>query len=299
MSKNYSYSKIQLYNSCPKKFKFKYIDHVQVEGTSAYRDTGVIIHDILSTLPDTEDLNKSFNLSLSKFAKEYDYDDILEAVEIAKEWLDKDDRFPYEVIGAEKEIKFNIGEYSIIGYIDRLDKISDTVYRIVDYKTGNFEFKTVEKSLQFDLYTLGIFEMYEDVEAIEIVYENIRYGTSPHKYVGRAEIDEIKSRIITYIDAIEDDKTYEARIDYGCTYCEFKNMCDDFQDYLKFDGRVIDDNNELAKLFLEYRTKSKYYNDQLEELKDLLKLKIVDGFIEHDDKVISISEKGIYVRNRR
>ena len=236
---------------------------------------------------------------MSKYASEYEYETLVDALDLTKKWLETGTRFPYDVVGSELELNFYIKQYKIKGFIDRLDQISNEIYQIVDYKTGTYEYKNVDNSLQFDIYSVGIFKLYEEVKALQIVYENVRYGTRVEKTVTREEADILEKRVSNYIEAIEDDTNFSARLDYNCTYCEFKNRCEDFQEWMKVDGKVIDDDVELGRLFLEYRTKSKYYSDQLEEIKELLKMKIDYNELEVGDKVISISEKGVYVRNRR
>ena len=296
--KDFSYSKINLYNKCPKQFKFNYIDKEEGKTTEYNsRNRGIVIHDILSTIVETRSLSKSTNLTIEKYGGIYNYEDILEAEDIISNWLDED-RFPYSVEGVELDLKFNLGEYKVRAILDRLDKINDEIYRIVDYKSGNFEYKKVTDSLQFEIYALAVFNTYKECNMIEVVYENIIYGTSVSGTVRREEMEQIQDRIISYIKVIENDNSYEPRLTYDCVYCVFNDKCEEFNDWLTMDNKIEKSKEAVAKKFLEYRTKSRYYNDLLETSKEILHL-YGDGIeIEGENEIVIVTDGRINVRRK-
>lgn len=293
----YSYSKIRTYNTCPKQYKFNYIDGEENITFSTYRDLGIVIYKILEIIIDTEDLNESINQTIKSFNGNYDYDIFAEAHDMLSVWLNQENRFPYPVLATEKWLSYKIGKYTIVGAIDRLDKLSDTIYRVVDYKTGNFEYKEVQPGLQLDIYTLGMFKNYPQLTDIEFVYENIRYGTTASLAISRENMSILENRILAYLDAIDQDTEFNPKLGYHCIYCPFTHKCNEFQAWLKINTTMPKDINIFAKNFLEMRTKAAYYNGFLEDIKEILKYKEEDMEIPVEDQIVVITKGRVYVRN--
>jgi len=188
-------------------------------------------------------------------------------------------------------------DYNINGIIDRLDKVNDNFYRIIDYKTGTFEYKEVTKSIQFVIYALEVFANFPECNLIEVVYENISYKTSANGVVRRSEIPILENKILSYIEAIDNDKEYSTRLSYDCLYCEFNNMCKEFNDWITMEGKIEKSKEAIGNKFLEYRVKAKYYNDLLEKTKNILHL-YGEGEIEMENEIINVTDGRINVRRK-
>src|SRR5262249_41544831 len=70
--------------------------------------------------------------------------------------LESQPRGSVDVIAAELSFHFLLGGRKITGRIDRIDRISDNVVRVIDYKTGAPKTpRYAEDSLQLSIYAMG------------------------------------------------------------------------------------------------------------------------------------------------
>lgn len=148
----WSFSRLSSYHQCPYSFYLKYIlcNKGEVNFFSQY---GSLMHTILEKYEKGElslfDIsqyyidnfcevvtcdappNKYVDIKQSYYDKGLDYLDNIDLI------LDN-----YEILGIEKEVKFNIGGYEMIGYIDLLLRDKETGDIIVlDHKSGSVKFK--------------------------------------------------------------------------------------------------------------------------------------------------------------
>jgi len=122
----------------------------------------------------------------------------------------------------ERAFKLRIGEYTIIGKMDRIDSIDDNEVEIVDYKTGNPP-KNGKLSLsdkrQLLIYQIGAEEVFKE-KVKKLVYYYIDSST-PVEFIGStAEKEEVKKWVIETIESI---KTHNFAVNpkqHFCDYCE-------------------------------------------------------------------------------
>lgn len=148
----WSFSRLSSYHQCPYGFKLKYVQCNEGE-PNFFAQYGSLMHTILEKYEKGElslfDIsqyyidnfcevvtcdappNKYVDIKQSYYDKGLDYLDNIDLI------LDN-----YEILGIEKEVKFNIGGYEMIGYIDLLLKDKETGDIIVlDHKSGSVKFK--------------------------------------------------------------------------------------------------------------------------------------------------------------
>lgn len=141
----FSYSRIDTYDMCPSKYFFSYIQKEprQFNGPAAL---GNVVHGVLEDC-----IEAGKNLSYEEMKDSYqknllNYDpsgliseDLINAGDsIIEEFYDLNQETIFDVYGKEISFKFVIGNYILIGFIDRVDVVDDSVH-IVDYKTGKRE----------------------------------------------------------------------------------------------------------------------------------------------------------------
>lgn len=152
----FSYSRIDTYEMCPSKYFFSYIKK-EPRQFNAPALLGNVVHAVLEDcISSDKNLNiEEMKTSYHKNLTSYDPDsklsqDFIEVGnEIVDEFFDLNKDKKFDVHGKEIGFNFIIGNYSIIGFIDRIDIINDEVF-IVDYKTGKREVaaKDVANNLQ-------------------------------------------------------------------------------------------------------------------------------------------------------
>lgn len=139
---DFSYSRIDTYKMCPAKYFYSYIQKEPREFNEA-AVLGNVVHSVLEECID----NKS-DLDLHALHKEYkkqksNYDPnnlipdslLLVGSEILDEFYDSHIDYEFKIYEKEMGFNFIIGNYSINGFIDRIDFFDEETINIIDYKT--------------------------------------------------------------------------------------------------------------------------------------------------------------------
>lgn len=149
----WSFSRVNSFNTCPYGWYVHYLLRWKNEG-SAFTEVGLLMHDILEKYAKNEltvfDVSTYFEEHFAEWVqhafppgkvdlRQKYYDDCLEYLDnINLPLLFKD----YEILGVEKEVKFKVGKYDFIGYIDLLLRGRNTGdIMILDHKSANLKFK--------------------------------------------------------------------------------------------------------------------------------------------------------------
>jgi len=181
-------------------------------------------------------LRKFHRLALANKTMPLTDKQIDETKNIIKNFFNKVSESEPNVFAVEKEIILDLGEGThLIGYIDRIDKISDTEFRIVDYKTSK-EAYSVKKNDQLDIYAIGFknsmgdseLSVYKQLDFIKLGKEtdpNIRHDNSKDEEI----IDKIKTlsnEIKVKKELYSDNRAKWEPIENGfCWSCDFKRTC--------------------------------------------------------------------------
>jgi hypothetical protein len=172
----WSFSRLNTYETCPYSFYKQYI--LKEEGDdNGHAQLGTLCHEILESYLKGElesyELSGVFvkrfpNFVTAPFAKNKYVDLKLRGYQRCKEYFDTFegfDEFKYDKDGIEKEVKFKLGGFDFIGYIDLFAKNEEGGLEVIDHKTkGKFSSKKeMTKYLrQLYLYSLPIYEEFNE-----------------------------------------------------------------------------------------------------------------------------------------
>ncbi|MGN1405692.1 MAG: PD-(D/E)XK nuclease family protein, partial [Erysipelotrichaceae bacterium] len=233
---------LERYFDCPKYFYYRYIlklkedetdDPLQILEGSA---TGTMVHAVMEEYGNDRSKNKDKAL---KHASDI-FDDYLKrriplndagVKELKTDYLnmvnnglnsDPDN----EIFASEKEIDFYCKGLHFRGFVDRIEKINDDEYIIVDYKTySDVKNKQddIDSCLQIILYAYGLESLGYKVKYCEYRYLNNRRNIRTYYS------EDIKDKLLNKIDIF---KTSLNTGDYpwakekdACTFCGFKKIC--------------------------------------------------------------------------
>jgi len=135
---------------------------------------------------------------------------------------------PPTVAFIEKPFTIKIGDITIKGRIDRIDKINNA-YKIVDYKTGN---PKKDGKLNWDdkkqliLYAIAAEKCFDPpLHVTELEYHYLENNSTvsfePKDKLKERLIEEIKSSV----EAIK-SSDFKPTPGFGCNYCDFKDICE-------------------------------------------------------------------------
>ena len=224
----FSYSRIDTYEMCPSKYFYSYIKKEPRQFNSP-AVLGNIIHSVLEETVSSEHPLSLDNMKIKYEEKKVFYDpngaipqDLLEVGEVLiDEFYDQNQDRIFDVYGKEIGFNFVIGNYSIIGYIDRIDVVGDSVH-IVDYKTGKREvaFKDVSSNLQMGIYALAASTMFPDKEITASLHYLRSNRFKSHTY-SQEDLEYIKEKLIDRIQVIvEDDNFLPTKNERVCSFCD-------------------------------------------------------------------------------
>ncbi len=274
----YSHSKIETFEQCRLKFKYRYIDKIIPEiAKSIEAHLGDIVHKTLewlyiqvlkNTIPS---INEVISFYSGKWEENYSSDmPIFNKTLTAKDYFNRGVEFlvnyymkyhPFQdnTIATEKRIEITLdetGEKKLIGFIDRLsNNLENNEIEIHDYKTSNsiMAKEKVENSRQLSIYSLAIKEMFGKEKNVCMVWHFLAHDMKICLRKTNEELANLKKEIIEIIDNIEKTKDFPPTKSQLCYWCEYMNICPvwnkiykrEKQEELKFNEEEIEKKLDL------------------------------------------------------
>ena len=244
-----SYSSLDIFETCPKRFEYQIIEKIKVPKTKE-QIFGTTLHATLKHLYDQSPIFPALSDIIDYFAIEWK--DNAEKVK----WVDEKEKNAYfqegkkilqdfyqknipdhksTIIALESRFEAPIEEtgkenpHILTGIIDRIDKIRDGVFEIIDYKTNRRMpgESNVDNNLQLSIYTLGFFKRWPNLAKLEDINLSLyflKHGEKMTTKRNQEEIEALKTRVLKNIAEIE--KNYFPPIPSAlCNYCSYKNIC--------------------------------------------------------------------------
>lgn len=304
MLSSYSYSSLDTYRVCPRKFKFAYIDKV-VSPPRITADTylGNAVHRVLKNLytlgadgvlMPLDDAVKAYQGEWEKLDRNLiavisEYYTVDDYIRIGQEMLTRhyEHYQPFNqgtLLGAELHLTFQLPNtpYRFKSFIDRLWKREDGVVEICDYKTGQAMIQPSDPRFvdQMGLYQLAVEANYPQFENIELSQYLLRKNEVVSSRLRPDELDVLRERFrLAIVDTIQATKTNDFPAQEGplCNYCNYQNICPAKVHRLVLEGaQEAGDETELPALdmkaladdYLAKYTKSREIKSELDSLKE-------------------------------
>ncbi len=231
-----SASDLGLYLTCPLKYKFARVFGIPQEPTINQR-FGILVHNVLERFhkeppAEGEDglarLNDLFETGWRRtgFGST---DDELQFRDRAREALrlywERERIAEGEPVWLERKFDFKVGDHHVRGRVDRVDRLPDGDYELIDYKTG--ERKTaaeLENDLQLALYRLAAREAWD----IEASFGSYYYVLDADKVAAPSKADDAErvERTVLQVGAGILDQDFEPRPSPAvCSWCDYRLIC--------------------------------------------------------------------------
>jgi putative RecB family exonuclease len=321
---NYSHSKLTCFEDCKLKYKFKYVDKVDVELPEAISlFLGKRVHEVFEKLY-TDLLKEKLN-SVEGLVDFYNdlwdktwHSDVKMDPGLQQEHYKKQgERFirdyyktyyPFKqgrILGVETEYKLELKEdYWYHVRIDLLLEKEKGHYEIHDYKT--YSKMPVQSKLEEDrqlaLYSIWVRDNFKDAKKVKLIWHLVVFDKEMVTEKTVEELKELKKEILSIITDIEKEKKFEPTVSGLCNWCEYQQICPAWKHkyqtnilpankYLKEDGVVLV--NKYSEIYSKKKKIETELDKELEELKEALikyckehKITTVFG----SDKKISVNE---------
>lgn len=225
----YSFSKLNTYQTCPKRFKYKYIKkEKEGECDKSALVRGSAIHEMFENHQKGKEPKKSKYTAEFKKALERPH------VQKIKKHLESPEKTCREIsFGLTKD--FAPCEYKdknalFRGKID-LAYNDNGVLNLVDYKTGKPKDEKYQNYDQLLLYSIYFFERYPALDKLKISYVYVDHDIVNSLVVLRTYIEKHKEHFLNIVKKIETDQEYLPKHSALCKWCPFENTCQWDLDY--------------------------------------------------------------------
>jgi len=231
-----SASDLSLYLTCPLKYKFARVFGIPQEPTINQR-FGILFHNVLERFHKEPPANEDEGLSLLNklFAEGWrrtgfgDSDDELQFRDRAREALrlywERERLSEGEPIWLEKKFDFKVGDHHVRGRVDRVDRLPDGDYELIDYKTGERKSEEdLDSDLQLALYRMAAREAW----GIEASTGSYYYVLDAEKVPAPTRPDDAERVERTVLQVGEGilSQDFEPRPSPNvCSWCDYKLIC--------------------------------------------------------------------------
>jgi len=247
--KNFSYSQLDTYEVCPRKYEYGYILKIPQKPNAAL-SFGITVHNTLNNFytlhkraqdgiegivqyPTEEDMvelygknwvRAGYDSSKHEQLRKEQGEKILR--EYCKKIYSKDER----ILNLEENFTVHTAEYSFGGKVDRIDLVEEVEgvkhVRIVDYKTGKVKKEAeIKNDLQLPLYAIFV-EQKLGYKVIGARYIFLEEGASIDVDLSEKRRGKAKDRMEELVSKIQ-SKDFTANPDsFKCSMCDYRSVCE-------------------------------------------------------------------------
>lgn len=293
-NKHLSYSRLSRFEQCPLSFKLHYIEKKRAEPNDALR-FGKAVHAVLEVLV-REHMEQETTGVLSEdratelWQKAFSAEGMSgmemfqEGLSIIKNFIKDQGIIDHQdVLSIEREFRLPVGPFTVLGYIDRVDRVDDETVEVIDYKTNRMLFTRdeVDTNLQMSLYHLAAQMLWPWAKKVKLTFHMLRHGI---RMVTERTEEQLEAAV-KYVESMgqqtETATEFPARLNNNCIWCDHKQNCPVFADALKgkreFVCNDLADLESVAKEREEVSKLAKVLYDRKRELEKIIKTQLEDN----------------------
>ena len=129
-----------------------------------------------------------------------------------------------QVLHTEESFEIRVGETTVVGRIDRIDRRPDGTVAIIDYKTGKArDQESADESLQLSLYALAAREKWGYVVGA-LIFHNLEENVPVSTTRSDAELLAARACVEKAAQGIANG-VFEAKVGQHCNFCAYRSLC--------------------------------------------------------------------------
>ncbi|MBI2023328.1 PD-(D/E)XK nuclease family protein [Candidatus Giovannonibacteria bacterium] len=273
-----SYSAIQTYNQCPQKFKFQVLDKIPSK-PSPEATFGNSVHSALNYMFSRSPVYPTMDEILSHFSEKWKSASIKlpdlaiqlkdtyeeSGKKLIKEFHKKNPPWNFSTVDTESHFEVllpdpeNGQNHVLAGIIDRIDKIGEGSYEIIDYKTGRRlpSQDRINSDLQLSVYHLALLKRWPHVKAADVKLSLyfLKHAEKLSSSRTMADLEETKKTVLKTIRDIQGqqaENNFPAIPSPLCEYCPYKQICPAWKHLYKKTAASAPNESQLQQALQEY-----------------------------------------------
>jgi len=242
-------SKITTYLACPVKYRYTYVDDRArwLLRAKSYYSFGTTLHRVLQRFHDSGDAGVTTTAEVLAAYEESWIDagfssaeEMAEAYGEGKEILERhvtetlSRPAEAKTLFVERQLRYDLGDFVLIGRLDRVDEYEDGTLEVVDYKSGRESVSEddVSSDIAMCCYQLLLHKKYPD-KPIRARIVALRSSTSAAYAMSESEFEEFERDIAVLARMILSENFYERKPVRKpmCEYCDFLPACQQDPDF--------------------------------------------------------------------
>lgn len=282
-----SYSALETFKICPAKYKYQYLDKIKVP-KSKQALFGTLIHDCLKmfhepsrpTPPLEDELLKYFTEKWDSSVYQDEQEEAFafhQGIQLLKRYYLKNQKQNFNIVNLEMPFQVPVAEeedlHQITGRIDRIDKLPDGSFEVIDYKTAKKmpPQETVDKNLQLSIYYLGMTNRWPFLKTgnrpVKLSLYYLIHDEKLSTVRNNQQVKESQQEILSIISQIK-NSDFEPRTNPLCPWCFYQPHCPLFRH--KYKSPAPDDKKikEIIQEYFQIKDKQNQASQRLAQLKE-------------------------------
>ncbi|HEY3552602.1 MAG TPA: ATP-dependent DNA helicase [Solirubrobacterales bacterium] len=231
-----SASDLTLYLTCPLKYKFGRVFGIPQEPTINQR-FGILFHNVLERFHKEPPANESEGLrELNRLFEQGwrrtgfgNSDDELQFRDRAEEALrlywERERQAEGEPVWLEKKFDFKVGDHHVRGRVDRVDRLPDGDYELIDYKTGERKSEDeLADDLQLALYRMAAREAW-GIDASSGSYYYVLDGDKVAAPTKPDDAERVERTVLQVGEGILSQDFEPRPSPKVCSWCDYRLIC--------------------------------------------------------------------------
>lgn len=245
-------SQLKLYDLCPKRYQFQYLDRIKTEIQYIESYVGCRVHDTLEHLYQRLEAGELPPISeiLTFYRRQWEtlWNNHVEMSHSnnSREWHRRFGEkclrryytcfYPFhapdiELIGLEWKFQMTLrgpqGEYQMRGQLDRLSRHSDGTYIVHDYKTAKYvpSLQKLQQDIQPGVYQLAVKHTFPDADKIEVIWFYLASQRELSPTLPEDRLAALESSLLQRIEKIEASEEFLPQLSPACRWCDYKQLC--------------------------------------------------------------------------
>ncbi|HET9185859.1 MAG TPA: PD-(D/E)XK nuclease family protein, partial [Solirubrobacterales bacterium] len=231
-----SASDLTLYLTCPLKYKFARVFGIPQEPTINQR-FGILFHNVLERFhkepPEREEdglreLNRLFEAGWRRTGFGSSDDELQfrdRAREALRRYWERERLAEGEPVWLERKFDFKVGPHHVRGRVDRVDRLPDGDYELIDYKTGERKSEAdLESDLQLALYRLAAREAW-GIEASTGSYYYVLDGDKVPAPTRPDDAERVERTVLQVGEGVLGQDFEPRPSPTVCGWCDYRLIC--------------------------------------------------------------------------